>query len=85
MRLGRPCLSRNQLVYHTGFLAYDAAPDSTFGMPAQRQELRRVASRAWQLAEDGLVHRSSYHTAAVRLLGRCGQGKASPTWIPKLG
>ena len=46
----------DRLVYHTGFLAFDLRPDSLSGTPAQRQELRRVATRAWQLAQDGVVH-----------------------------
>ena len=45
-----------QLVYHCGFLAIDTAPDSRALTPAARQELRRVANRAYQLFEQGLVH-----------------------------
>ena len=46
----------DRLVYHTGFLSFDTAVDSRFGTPAQRQELRRVAGRAWRLAQEGIVH-----------------------------
>ncbi len=45
-----------QLVYYTGFLAIDTGPDSAMPTPAARQELRRVADRAYQLFEKGLVH-----------------------------
>ena len=46
----------DRLSYHQGYLAIDAAPCSTWRTPADRHELRRTASRAWQLAEQGLVH-----------------------------
>lgn len=46
----------DQLVYHRGYLAIDTGADSLVGTPAERQELRRVANRAWQLAQDGVVH-----------------------------
>ena len=46
----------DRLAYHWGYLAIDTGVDSRFGSPAQRQELRRVANRAWQLAQDGVVH-----------------------------
>ena len=46
----------NSIVYHRGFLAIDVAP-LTFKLPdAERRTLLRVAQRALQLAEDGLVH-----------------------------
>ena len=46
----------DQLVYHRGFLSIDTAADSRFGTPAERKMLRLVADRAWQLAQDGVVH-----------------------------
>ena len=45
-----------QLVYHGGFLAIDTGPDSRVLTPVARQELRRMAGRAYQLFEQGLVH-----------------------------
>lgn len=46
----------DQLVYHRGFLSIDTAVDSRFGTPAERKALRSVADRAWQLAQDGVIH-----------------------------
>src|SRR3954454_11308903 len=46
----------DRIAYHRGFLAIDIGSESRFGTPAQRRELRRVADRAWQLAEVGAVH-----------------------------
>lgn len=44
------------IVYHRGFLAIEASP-LTFKLPEpERRELLRVAQRALQLAENGLVH-----------------------------
>lgn len=45
----------DRLVYHRGYLAIDTGVESLFGTPAERQELRRVANRAWQLAQGGAV------------------------------
>lgn len=46
----------DRIVYHRGFLAIDVSP-LTFKLPdAERRTLLRVAERALQLAEDGLVH-----------------------------
>ncbi len=46
----------DRIIYHRGFLAVDVSP-LTFKVPdAERRELLRVAQRAFQLAEDGLVH-----------------------------
>ena len=49
-------LPGDRLAYHAGYLAIDKEADSRFATPAERQELRRVADRAWQLAQDGIVH-----------------------------
>ncbi len=46
----------DSLVYHQGYLAIDAGAGGAWRTPAQRHELRRVASRAWQLAQEGRVH-----------------------------
>ena len=46
----------DQLAYHQGYLAIDTGTESLFGTPADRKELRRVADRAWQLAQEGTVH-----------------------------
>ena len=45
-----------QLVYHRGFLAIDAAPEGKLLTSAARHQLRQVADRAYQLFEQGLVH-----------------------------
>lgn len=46
----------DRIVYHRGFLAIDVSP-LTFKLPeAERRTLLRVAERAMQLAEDGLLH-----------------------------
>jgi hypothetical protein len=46
----------DRIVYHRGFLAIDVSP-LTFKLPdAERRALQRVAERALQLAECGLVH-----------------------------
>lgn len=46
----------DRIVYHRGFLAIDVSP-LTYKLPdAERRTLLRVAERALQLAEDGLVH-----------------------------
>lgn len=46
----------DRIIYHRGFLAIDVSP-LTFKLPdAERRTLLRVAQRALQLAEDGLVH-----------------------------
>lgn len=42
--------------YHRGYLAIDTGVDSTFSTGLARKELRRVARRAWQLAQAGGVH-----------------------------
>ncbi len=46
----------DRLAYHRGYLAIDTGSESQFGTPAQRHELRRVADRAWKLAQSGVVH-----------------------------
>lgn len=46
----------DQLIYHRGFLAFDTGPDGQVLTPAERQQVRRVADRAYQLFKDGLVH-----------------------------
>jgi hypothetical protein len=44
------------IIYHRGFLAIDTSP-LTFKLPdGERRELLRIAQRALQLAEDGLLH-----------------------------
>jgi hypothetical protein len=46
----------DRLVYHRGFLAIDVSP-LTFKLPEpERRMLQRVADRALQLAEAGLIH-----------------------------
>ena len=45
-----------QLVYHRGFLAIDAGPDSAVLTLTEISQLRRVANQAIQLLEKGLVH-----------------------------
>ena len=42
--------------YHRGFLVVDADPRVTTLCSTQRHELSNVALRAWQCAQDGLVH-----------------------------
>ena len=46
----------DRIVYHRGFLAVDASPLTSIVPDAERRALLRVAERALQLAEDGLVH-----------------------------
>ncbi len=46
----------DRIVYHRGFLAVDASPLTSIVPDAERRTLLRVAERALQLAEDGLVH-----------------------------
>lgn len=44
------------LVYHRGFLSWDLAPELSVLSKPQRATLSRLASRARQLSEQGLVH-----------------------------
>lgn len=44
------------LVYHRGFLAFDATSAVSKLSNAQRRELRDLASAAWRAAEQDLVH-----------------------------
>lgn len=44
------------LVYHRGFLAFDATSVVSKLSNAQRRELRDLASAAWRAAEQDLVH-----------------------------
>lgn len=46
----------DRIVYHRGFLAVDASPLTSTVPDAERRALLRVAERALQLAQDGLVH-----------------------------
>lgn len=46
----------DRIVYHRGFLAVDASPLTSKVPDAERRALLRVAERALQLAQDGLVH-----------------------------
>lgn len=46
-----------RIEYHRGLLAADTASSEGNPLPAhERRELRRVAARAWRLAQAGLVH-----------------------------
>jgi hypothetical protein len=46
-----------RITYHRGFLAVDASALGGSSLPVpQRQDLQRVAGRAWRLAEAGLAH-----------------------------
>ncbi len=45
----------DQLAYHRGYLAIDTGENSSLGTQAERQELRRVADRAWHLAQEGAL------------------------------
>jgi hypothetical protein len=46
----------DRIVYYRGFLAIDVSPFTFKLLDADRRTLLRVAERALQLAEDGLVH-----------------------------
>ena len=66
---------RDRLVYHRGFLPLDTRPENKRLSSRQQKELQRIATRARQLAQQGVVdllqHRHGSADYSYALVVRC--------------